>query len=82
MKIRNGFVSNSSSSSFCIAKCYMTNEQITKFRKMLSDNSSEFYETYIVETNLYFQGKIDQSDVIISKFIDKNNLSKFASYYC
>ena len=36
MKIINGFISNSSSSSFVIAKCYMTKEQIKEFGDMLA----------------------------------------------
>jgi hypothetical protein len=35
MKTRQGFVSNSSSSSFVIAKAYMTKEQITGLREGL-----------------------------------------------
>ena len=33
MKIRNGFVSNSSSSSFVIAKCYLNEQQIDAIKK-------------------------------------------------
>lgn len=61
MKIRNGFVSNSSSSSFCIAKCYMTQEQVEEFRRILHEKPGEedgaWYETYIEETELYFMGE-------------------------
>jgi hypothetical protein len=35
MKIRNSFVSNSSSCSFVIGKTYMTEEQISKFRDFI-----------------------------------------------
>jgi len=35
MKIRNGFVSNSSSSSFVIGKNFMTPEQVKKFHELV-----------------------------------------------
>ena len=37
MKIRIGFVSNSSSTSFCLAKHYMSEEQAAKFSAWLKD---------------------------------------------
>ena len=37
MKVRTGFVSNSSSSSFVIAKSFMTEEQIAKFKAWIED---------------------------------------------
>ena len=50
MKIRNGFVSNSSSSSFCIFGCYLTNEQYDelyeKFNSNKLDNNIEFFKNY------------------------------------
>lgn len=68
MKIRNGFVSNSSSSSFVIAKHFMTDDQIEAFSKWCSEDHSENedgyeyeYGVYINETSLYFfGGEIDQ----------------------
>jgi hypothetical protein len=50
MKIRQGFVSNSSSSSFVLGKSYMTDEQIDKFSRFTSyiedfaDNNCSFDE--------------------------------------
>jgi len=71
MKIRNGFVSNSSSSSFIIAKSYMTNEQIDGFKKEIdifkkdkqryldpySDYKYENAEVYLYEYDCYFVGQ-------------------------
>ena len=37
MKRRNGFVSNSSNTSFVLSKSYMTDDQINKFSKFVSD---------------------------------------------
>ena len=64
MKIRNGFVSNSSSSSFVIAKTFLTEKQIdemealyTKLReddKISDDNGCNFsINKYYVSYNAY-----------------------------
>jgi len=76
MKIRNGFVSNSSSSSFCIAKCYMTQDQITAFKNLGVIRFGE--ETYISEGKLYFLGTLSNHNTSIWEWLRKNNLDKFA----
>lgn len=93
MKIRQGFVSNSSSSSFCIAKVYMLPQQIRAFEELLdkikdaqnniSDDNDEYYEeeTTVGETDLYFVGQVDNSSRI-HKFIKDNNLTKVSATYC
>ena len=48
MKIRNGFVSNSSSASFVLGKCYMTDEQIEKFSRYVN-----YLDDYISERCSY-----------------------------
>jgi hypothetical protein len=37
MKVRNGFVSNSSSSSFVLGKYFMTPEQIEEFKSLIKE---------------------------------------------
>ncbi len=81
MKIRTGFVSNSSSCSFCIAKCYMTNEQIEAFSDWLSKmrdvveipgtNVKPLYETYINEYDYYFIGEMSQHESQVREFLER-----------
>ena len=62
MKIRNGFVSNSSSSSFVIGKYFMTQEQIKAFRIKITEISNSFegeYGAYLDESDHYFYGEVD-----------------------
>ena len=79
MKIRNGFVSNSSSSSFCIAKCYMTTEQIDEFRRIIHEKPGEedgaWYETSVEETTLYFLGEKSQHASQPTAWLCENGLS-------
>jgi len=58
MKIRHGFVSNSSSSSFCLAKCQLTKEQLNKVRDVLRE-VREFGESYLTEGRNFFLGRAD-----------------------
>ncbi len=80
MKIRTGFVSNSSTSSFVIGKNYMTPEQIEEFKKMLAEwqDDNEMYETFIEETPLYFLGEISNHNTVVNKWLESKNLIKFA----
>ena len=59
MKIRKGFVSNSSSSSFVLDKRCMTNEDIEEFQKQRY--TADGFDV-IGETSSYFFGVIDYSN--------------------
>ena len=63
MKIRAGFVSNSSSSSFVVGKYFMTEDQIRAFKNGARIINEEFdggdYGTYLEESTHYFYGEVD-----------------------
>ena len=96
MKIRNGFVSNSSSCSFCIAKCYMTPEAIKDLQKLIrlskeistkayperSKKDEAYYndEGTINETDLYFYGTVSQHFAALGKFGDRADIREFFSW--
>lgn len=60
MKIRNGFISNSSSSSFCIAKCYIPEDKLEDIRRAIQAHNEEDHSEggYIYEHPLYFFGEM------------------------
>ena len=64
MKYRNGFVSNSSSSSFVLGKAHMTERQIKSFSKLISEfnNEEDHYNSYITESEYYFSGNVSYRD--------------------
>ena len=82
MKIRNGFVSNSSSSSFVLGKYFLTDEQIKQFKNALSDINENSYEGYIGETKHYFQGEADNNSSTLDDLIDEMGIREFCSWYC
>ena len=77
MKIRTGFISNSSSSSFVISKHFMTDEQIKEFNEFknnLSKIDEDGYECYYYtdEDEYYICGDGDRceyEDKLIEKLI-------------
>lgn len=75
MKIRYGFVSNSSSSSFCIHKRYMTKEQMEEFRQILTLNNDGYY---VSESKNYFIGTVSQHNGSIFKFLEQFNRDDYA----
>jgi hypothetical protein len=85
MKIRTGFVSNSSSSSFCIYKKLMSDKQIEEFREILKKNcNGESYddETCIGEDGDYFIGNLSMHNETIISYLRKNFKTKVWADYC
>jgi hypothetical protein len=73
MKVRIGFVSNSSSSSFCIYKKIMSGKQIEEFKNLLEiENHQNGDETYIEEDGNYFIGNLDQNNENVLRYMNKN----------
>jgi len=75
MKIRKGFVSNSSSSSFVIAKQAVTEEQIMKLVDY--SNSKDNHDGWSITTGGGFiRGETIMDNGSIWKFIESLNLPK------
>jgi hypothetical protein len=82
MKIRNGFVSNSSSSSFVIPKDKLTFEQIEKIRNHIDEANkhSEYYDFgyvheddawYISESDFYINGNCHMDNFDMYTFLQE-----------
>ena len=73
MKIRNGFVSNSSSSSFVIAKEALTEEQIDKLLEY--SKNKENYDRWTITKEKYFiKGWTSMDNESINPLIESLNL--------
>ncbi|MFA5247869.1 MAG: hypothetical protein WC415_01295 [Patescibacteria group bacterium] len=72
MKIRLGFVSNSSSSSFCVDKDKIPDEEF--FRTMIEQHNNSEDEGHIVEGIYHWFGRIDQSDKAIRKYLNSHKI--------
>lgn len=64
MKVRQGFVSNSSSSSFVLLKGGLSAETIDEFRDWVEEHNKLACEGYLEETKSVFTGEKDQHQVI------------------
>jgi len=74
MKIRSGFVSNSSSCSFVLDKDGMTKEQMIDFRFVYHEAEAKSGDTYIYESEKHFHGNLSMHDKLIPAFLEKHNL--------
>ena len=74
MKVRSGFISNSSSCSFVLDKGDMTKEQIIDFRFVYYKAESSSDDTHIYESARHFHGSVSMHDELIPAFLKKHNL--------
>ena len=75
MKIRSGFVSNSSSSSFVLDKDSLTEEQKVIFKRLIiKHNCENSADGYLYEGKKHFFGEISQHAGYVFKFLDENKI--------
>jgi hypothetical protein len=75
MKINSGFISNSSTTSFCVAKVFLTKEQLTVLVNMIDNNSEcngESNDNYIL-----YQVEHSTANGIFN-YLDKNKIKYIA----
>lgn len=72
MKTRLGFVSNSSSSSFCVDKDKIPDEEL--FRTMVKQHNNNANEGYIIEGKYHYLGTIDQDDEVIRSYLNSHKI--------
>lgn len=72
MKTRLGFVSNSSSSSFCVDKEKIPDKEF--FRIMIEQHNDNGDEGYIVEGKYHWLGSINHSDEVIRSYLNSHKI--------
>jgi len=72
MKVRHGFVSNSSSSSFVVDKDKIPDKEL--FETMIDQHNDSGDEGYIYKGQHHYFGKISYSDQVITKYLELNNI--------
>ena len=85
MKVRTGFVSNSSSSSFVINKYYLSDyqiEQIKNHMKISKENNSDFYDEMdawsITENENSVRGYTSMDNFNMAEFLQEIGVAKEA----
>jgi hypothetical protein len=72
MKVRIGFVSNSSSSSFVINKQYLSPEQIQIIKKHRDRKERDAWEIY--EDNIYIRGQTSMDYFDMYYYLETNGI--------
>lgn len=72
MKTRLGFVSNSSSSSFCVDKDKIPDEEF--FKSLIKQHNSSWDEGHIYEGKYHYFGRIDMSDEVIRDYLKSQKI--------
>ena len=73
MKIRVGFVSNSSSSSFVVARCDIPDEE--EFDDLVDQHNNVFgCDGTIYKGKRYYVGRISQNDITIREYLERRNI--------
>jgi hypothetical protein len=82
MKVRLGFVSNSSSSSFCIYKPLMKKEEIVEFRDLIKAVRESDDEVSIGEDGDYFIGRLSINNEVLQTWLKKRFRRNQYADYC
>jgi len=71
MKIRLGFVSNSSSSSFVIPKKYLSEKDLETYNEYSEFGNNVHYDDDLHETEKYIYGRISIHNIILKDLFKK-----------